>query len=218
MFTHIGTTHIDKNRENLFTFSGTENTFLLFDTNHVCQLGKLPMYHYPKITTALISDNADRLDIRNASLQSLPPIQEIFNLFRAENLLWTLGVSSVVVEPFLTCHMERKTGIPTQMHKEDHVLWSQKSWVYLTNYVTVLFSKMSTYTLYTWVVDSNRSSTLPFIEWASCFLSALRAVTYLIFTALRRRFCCDSRKTLAEKKTQWEPLLLIITAFLILSV
>lgn len=74
MFTHIGTTHIDKNRENLFTFSGTENTFLLFGTNHVCQLAKLPMYHYPKITTALISDNADQVLI-SEMLRSSPCLQ-----------------------------------------------------------------------------------------------------------------------------------------------
>lgn len=49
-------------------------------------------------------------------------------------------------------------------------------------------------------------------------LSALCDVTCLIFTALRGRFCYDPRKTLAEKKTQREPLLLIITASLILSV
>lgn len=67
-------THIYKNRENLFTFSGTGNTFFLFGTNHVCQLAKLPMYHYPKITTALISDNADQVLI-SEMLRSSPCLQ-----------------------------------------------------------------------------------------------------------------------------------------------
>lgn len=144
MFTRVGTTHTQiRTEKNLFTFSGTGNTFFFFGTNHVCQLAKLPMYHYPKITTALISDNTDHVLISEMFRSSLC-LQYRKQLTYLEQKifceLWEcLQIcSSVVGEPFLTCHVERKTRIPPQIlqWKEEHVLWSQNRWFCLINYAT----------------------------------------------------------------------------------